>query len=62
MEALGLDVRKFEVDVLRMSEHFKQRKEKNTSKNRAAYVSEMASKFELGNFLRALRVFSSCPL
>jgi hypothetical protein len=47
LEALGLEVRKFDVDVLRMSEYFKKRKGKNTAKNRAAYVSEMASKLEL---------------
>jgi hypothetical protein len=47
LEASGLEVRKFDVDLLRMSEYFKQHKAKNTSKNRAAYVSEMASKLDL---------------
>lgn len=43
MEAAGLTTMNFNVNVPQMVEYFKSNRKKNTSKNRAAYASEMAS-------------------
>ena len=43
LERQGLKVNQFNVDVAQMAKYFKEKREKNTSANRAEYVSRMAS-------------------
>ena len=43
LERQGLKVNQFNVDVAQMAKYFKEKGEKNTSANRAEYVSRMAS-------------------
>ncbi|HKH61275.1 MAG TPA: hypothetical protein VKA49_10620 [Flavitalea sp.] len=41
LAANGFEAKKFDVDVLRMNEDFKQHKMKNTAENRTEYVAQM---------------------